>query len=108
MSLNQHTDDFKLSAVEHYIENRDEITIQDTCDIFKCSERSLRRWIDRYLNEGEVARKERAKGAYKVTIKQIDFIRKELNKYPDITIKQLYVKLIAQFPENILNRQYTK
>jgi transposase-like protein len=78
MSLNQHTDDFKLSAVEHYLENRDEITIQDTRDIFKCSEHSLRRWIDRYLNEGEVARKERAKGAYKVTIKQIDFIRKEL------------------------------
>ena len=39
MSLNQHKDDFKLSAVEHYLENRDEITIQD---IFKCSERSLR------------------------------------------------------------------
>jgi len=106
MSLNQHTDDFKLSAVEHYLENRDEITIQDTCDIFKCSERSLRRWIDRYLNEGSVERKDRTPGAYKVTVKQIDFIRKELNKYPDITIKQLYVKLVAQFPENILNRQY--
>ena len=80
MSLNQHTDDFKLSAVEHYLENQDEITIQGTCDIFKCSERSLRRWIDRYLNEGSVERKDRAKGAYKVTVKQIDFIRKELNK----------------------------
>ena len=78
MSLNQHTDDFKLSAVEHYLENRDEITIQDTCDIFKCSERSLRRWIDRYLNSGEVARKDRTKGAYKVTVKQIDLSARNL------------------------------
>ncbi len=88
MALNQHTDDFKLNAVEHYLENRDEITIQDTCDIFKCSERSLRRWINRYLNEGEVARKVRTSGAYKVTVKQLEFLRKELNKYPDIAKAQ--------------------
>jgi transposase-like protein len=104
--MNQHTQDFKLSAVKYYLDNRDTITHRDVCDIFDCEYASLRRWIDRYLNEGEVTRKARTKGAYKVTIKQIEFIRKELNKYPDITIKQLYVKLVAQFPENILNRQY--
>ena len=106
MSLKQHTEDFKLSAVEYYLDNRGENTIQDTCNIFNCSQRSLERWINRYLNSGELSRKDRVKGAYKVTVKQIDFIRNEFNKYPDITIKQLYVKLVAQFPENILNRQY--
>ena len=83
--MNQHTADFKLSAVEHYLNNKDTVTIQDTCDIFNCEYGSLRRWIDRYLNEGSVERKSRTQGAYKVTVKQIEFIRKELNKYPDIT-----------------------
>ena len=92
MFLKQHTDDFKLSAVEYYLDNRDEITVQDTCNIFNCSQRSLERWINRYLNENTVAQKERSHGAYKVTVKQIEFIRKELNKYPDITIKNRHLK----------------
>jgi transposase-like protein len=43
------SEDLKISAVEYYIESY--TSFAETCRIFKCSERSLKRWIERYNNE---------------------------------------------------------
>ena len=40
------SEDYKITAVKYYLENNTNYT--KTCDIFKCSERSLKRWIERY------------------------------------------------------------
>ena len=40
------SEDYKITAVKYYLENDTNYT--KTCDIFKCSERSLKRWIERY------------------------------------------------------------
>ena len=37
-----------------------------TCEIFGCSERSLKRWVDRFNETGNVDRKEREQGSYKL------------------------------------------
>jgi len=44
------SEDYKLSAVKYYLEN--ETSYSKTCEIFKCSERSLKRWIERYNDLG--------------------------------------------------------
>ena len=36
------SEDYKITAVKYYLENDTNYT--KTCDIFKCSERSLKRW----------------------------------------------------------------
>ena len=41
-----HTEDYKLIAVKYYLKNN--TTYKNVCDIFMCSERSLKRWIIRY------------------------------------------------------------
>jgi transposase-like protein len=41
------SEDYKLSAVQYYLEN--DVSYVETCEIFKCSERSLKRWIDKIL-----------------------------------------------------------
>lgn len=41
-----HTEDYKLTAVKYYLDN--DTSYKNVCDIFKCSERSLKRWIDKY------------------------------------------------------------
>lgn len=38
-----HTEDYKLTAVKYYLDN--DTSYKNVCDIFKCSERSLKRWI---------------------------------------------------------------
>jgi transposase len=40
-------EDYKLSAVLYHIENK--TSYADTCAIFKCSERSLKRWKDNII-----------------------------------------------------------
>ena len=44
------SNDYKLTAVQYYlIEDK---THEEICKIFKCSPRSLMRWVERYKNEG--------------------------------------------------------
>ena len=42
-------EDYKVSAVEYYLENK--TSYVKTCEIFKCSERSLKRWIELGVNK---------------------------------------------------------
>jgi hypothetical protein len=34
----QHTEDYKLSAIKFYLENKENMTQQQVCDIFKCKQ----------------------------------------------------------------------
>jgi len=46
------SEDYKISAVEYYLfsnENQEQV-----CKIFKCSVRSLMRWVERYENENNI------------------------------------------------------
>ena len=55
--MKQHTEDYKLTAVRYYINNED-ATYQRTCDIFECSLRSLKRWVQIYDETENLKRKE--------------------------------------------------
>ena len=46
------SNDYKLTAVQYYLV--EDKTQEEVCKIFKCSPRSLMRWVERYKNEGNV------------------------------------------------------
>ena len=48
------SEDYKITAIKYYLENDTNYT--KTCEIFKCSERSLKRWIERYEELEEIKR----------------------------------------------------
>ena len=81
------TEDYKLIAVLYYLEN--EATYSKTCEIFKCSERSLKRWINRYLLERSIKRHNRLPVSYKVTKKQVKYAIKKLKENEQITMFEL-------------------
>jgi len=62
------SEDYKISAVEYYLDY--DTTYAETCRIFKCSERSLKRWIDRYEDGDNIKRNNRKAVSYKITEKQ--------------------------------------
>ena len=72
------SEDYKLSAVKYFLENKD--TQENTCRIFKFSVRSLLRWTKRYEEENEIKRHNRKPISYKVKKKHIKFILEELKK----------------------------
>ena len=81
------SDDYKLSAVKHYLDTDHSQT--DTCSIFKCSPRSLMRWVDKYQTSKSVSRRSRSPIAYKIKQKHIDFILEEIKKNKTITMEDL-------------------
>jgi transposase-like protein len=48
------SEDYKITAVKCNLKNDTNYT--KTCNIFKCSERSLKRWIERYKNNNSIKR----------------------------------------------------
>jgi transposase-like protein len=93
---NHRAGDYKLAAVRsHVIDGR---SVADVCDFFKCTPRSLGRWVTRYTSEGTVARKESTAVAYKVTPSQHKYIMKQVKKHPDIAMPKLHAELKKKYP----------
>lgn len=89
------SEDFKLSAVKYYLDTNK--TQEEICEIFKCSVRSLMRWVERYDKEAI---------SYKVTKEHIKFIIKEIKKDKTITMEILLTQLKAKFKDLELSRRH--
>lgn len=77
--------DYKITAVQYYLV--EDKTQEEVCKIFKCSPRSLMRWVERYKKDGNVDIHYRKPVAYKVKKEYVKFLVDEINK-----IKQLHYK----------------
>ena len=70
------SEDYKITAVQYYLENN--TSYVETCEIFRCSERSLKRWIDRYDKKGNIKRQSRKSISYKVTKDQVKYLKENI------------------------------
>jgi transposase len=82
MTSKHKSEDYKLSAVEYYLVG--DKSQLEVCEIFKCSPRSLIRWVEKYKKEGEIKRENRKPVAYKVYKEHVKFLLDEIKR-----IKQL-------------------
>ena len=98
----QYSSDLKLKAVKYY--NKIKNYVQ-TCEIFECSERSLKRWVERYNNTGDIIRKDR-EGSYKLRKKHIKYIKELIKNNNDIRMKDLHLRFIQKFKDIDISRQY--
>ena len=83
----QFSSDLKMKAVKYYhkVDNYSEV-----CKIFECSERSLKRWVEKYEINKTLERKKREEGSYKIKKEHIQFIKETLKKDNTITMEQLH------------------
>jgi transposase-like protein len=87
---NNVSDDLKLRAVQHYLANSNYAA---TARTFMVPHTSLKRWVDRYNQHGNVSRKQREYASYKVRRTHVTSAIKELKKQQTISMKELSEKL---------------
>ena len=85
------SEDYKLSAVDYYLTK--DTSQLETCRIFKCTPRSLMRWVQQYKKEGNVNIHYRKPVAYKVKKEYVKFLLDEIKKNKTITLYELTEKL---------------
>ena len=78
------SNDYKLTAVQYYLV--EDKTQQEVCKIFKCSPRSLMRWVNQYKKEGMLMKD--LKNMYQ-KIKQ-EKIKSSINKF---LCRMTYIKI---------------
>ena len=83
--------DYKETAVNYYLV--EDKTQEEVCKIFKCSPRSLMRWVERYKKDGNVDIHYRKPVAYKVKKEYVKFLLDELQKNKTFTLQELNQKL---------------
>ena len=101
--IKQFTPDLKLKAVNYYNKINNYVKV---CEVFECSERSLKRWVERYDKNKNVNRKTRKLGSYKLEKQHIQFIKETLRKHSDIQMNFLQELLKSKFPKLDISRQY--
>ena len=87
--------DYKETAVNYYLV--EDKTQEEVCKIFKCSPRSLMRWVERYKKDGNVDIHYRKPVAYKVKKEYVKFLLDELQKNKTSTLQELNQKLKDKF-----------
>jgi transposase len=87
--------DYKETAVNYYLV--EDKTQEEVCKIFKCSPRSLMRWVERYKKDGNVGIHYRKPVAYKVKKEYVKFLLDELQKNKTSTLQELNQKLKDKF-----------
>jgi transposase len=92
-----------LKAVNYYHKINNYVKV---CEVFECSERSLKRWVERYDKNKNVNRKTRKLGSYKLEKQHIQFIKETLRKHSDIQMNFLQELLKSKFPKLDISRQY--
>jgi len=95
MTSKHKSEDYKKSAVEYYLVG--DKSQLEVCEIFKCSARSLMRWVDKYEKAGEIKRQNRKPVAYKVRKEHVKFLVDEITKNKTITMSELMLKLKEKF-----------
>jgi transposase-like protein len=92
------SNDYKLTAVQYYLV--EDTTQEEVCKIFKCSPRSLMRWVNQYKKEGNVNKHYRKPIAYKVKKEyRNEKIKALVNKHNNI----LYAVPYQHFTNSIEN-----
>ena len=81
------SEDYKITAIKYYLENDTNYT--KTCEIFNCSERSLKRWIERYEELEEIKRLSRKPISYKINKDQVKYAIQKLKENKQITMEEL-------------------
>lgn len=89
-----HSNDFKLSAVNHYLKNDNYL---QTSELFNCKRTSLMRWVKRYIETGNVLNQPRNTTSYKVMQKHVDYALQQISKNKLITLEELDKILRHQF-----------
>ena len=85
------SNDYKLTAVQYYLV--EDKTQEEVCKIFKCTPRSLMRWVQRYKKDGNVNIHYRKPIAYKVKKEYVKFLLDDIKKNKTITLYELTEKL---------------
>jgi len=91
------SNDYKLTAVQYYLV--EDKTQEEVCKIFKCTPRSLMRWVERYKKEGNVNIHYRKPVAYKVKKEYVKLLVDEINKNKTITLHELNQKLKDKYKD---------
>ena len=96
--------DYKETAVKYYLNEGK--TQEEVCEIFKCSRRSLMRWVEQYQNTGKIEGYNRTPIAYKVHNEHIKFILDEIKKNKTITVEDLLHLLKIKYKELDLSQSH--
>ena len=81
------SDDLKLTAVRHYLEQSH--NYDETSRVFHCPATSLKRWVEHFQRIGTVARQKRDYVSYKVTKQHVSEAISVLKKHPTISMNEL-------------------
>ena len=91
------SNDYKLTAVQYYLV--EDNTQEEVCKVFKCTPRSLMRWVNQYKKEGNVNKHYRNPVAYKVKKEYVKLLVDEINKNKTITLHELNQKLKDKYKD---------
>ena len=96
--------DYKLSAVNYYLNHED--GYDNTCKIFDCKKSTLHRSIKRYKTTKNLTRRNRKSISYKITKPQVKTALELLKQNEQLTMNELTIDMKKQYPTFDISPQH--
>ena len=94
----QHSNDFKLSAINLYLNN---YSVRKISKLLNCSKTTIHRWILRYFETENVERKNYNNRNTIVTNNLLDYINNLVKINPSITLSKIKKKINKKYKKDI-------
>jgi transposase/transposase-like protein len=98
------SDDLKQTAVQHYLEQSH--NYDETSSIFHCPASSLKRWVIRFQQTGQVTRQKREYVSYKVTKQHVQDAMSIIKKQPTISMEELSKQIKEEHKDYSITAQW--
>lgn len=99
-------EDLKLVAVRYHLNPENDTSYANTARIFETSERTLKRWIERYHQDGSIKRYERPAKAYKVRQEHVNCAIQKVRQHKQVSVARLLLMIKEDFPDCNITRRH--
>lgn len=96
----------KLVAVRYHLNPDNNSSYANTARIFETSERTLKRWIERFQQDGTIKRHDRPAKAYKVKQQHVDCAIQKVRQHKQVSVARFLLMIREDFPDCNITRRH--
>lgn len=100
------SEDFKLSVLNYYLNNKTKYSMEYVCEIFGCKKQTLSDWLNKYEETNNVNRNNRVLISYKIKQKHVNYALKLLMENKHYSLEELVKRIKKKYDDFDITPQH--
>lgn len=100
------SEDYKLSVINYYLQNKTKYSMEYVCEIFGCKKQTLSDWLNKYNDTNNIKRNNRKSISYKIEQKHVNYALKLLTENKHYSMEELAKRIKKKYDDFNITPQH--